>query len=58
MIPSTGDGQYQILNQPQEVEGTVEVKTSKKKVMKLQQKEKTPEQLLVNLQRFKQSKDI
>lgn len=43
-------------SQPPEVEGTVEVKTSSKKKQKIQQqKERTPEQQQVTLQRFKQS---
>jgi len=51
----------QVASQPPEVEGTVEVKTSSKskcsKQQKiLQQKERTPEQQQVTLQRFKQSK--
>lgn len=48
------DVQFPVTTQPPEVEGTVEVKTSKKKP-KIQQKERTPEQQQVTLQRFKQS---
>ncbi|KAL4229004.1 hypothetical protein ACF0H5_012042 [Mactra antiquata] len=47
------DVQFPVTTQPPEVEGTVEVKTSKKKP-KIQQKERTPEQQQVTLQRFKQ----
>ncbi|XP_045207522.2 mucin-17-like isoform X2 [Mercenaria mercenaria] len=45
--------QYPVTTQTPEIEGTVEVKTSKKKP-KIQQKERTPEQQQVTLQRFKQ----
>ena len=57
MVTAGGEGHYLLQQQqpPAEIEGTVEVKTTKKKIHKLQQKEKTPEQMQVNLQRFKQS---
>ena len=48
------ESSFPILNQPQEVEGTVEIKTSKKKAKP--QPIKTAEQLQVTMQRFKQSK--